>query len=104
MDGKLVRLRGYEKSDLDAVMRWINDEEVTELLGGEMVSAPVSSAAEERFIEGAAEPSPTRKIFVIESLAGSKYLGSIDLRAINWHSRNAGVGIVIGEKALWGKG
>ena len=30
MDGKLVRLRAYEKSDLDAVMKWVNDEEITD--------------------------------------------------------------------------
>ena len=40
MDGKLVRLRAYEKSDLDAVMKWINDEEVIDLLGGEMLIYP----------------------------------------------------------------
>ena len=32
MEGKLVRLRAYEKSDLDSIMKWINDEEVTDLL------------------------------------------------------------------------
>ena len=37
MEGKLVRLRAYEKSDLDAVMKWVNDEEVTDLLGGGML-------------------------------------------------------------------
>ena len=51
MDGKLVRLRACEKADLDAVMKWINDEEVTDLLGGEMLAYPVSSLVEEKFIE-----------------------------------------------------
>jgi hypothetical protein len=61
MDGKLVRLRAYEKSDLDAVMKWVNDEEVTDLLGGEMLAYPVSSLAEEKFIEAAAAPSDRRR-------------------------------------------
>ncbi len=55
MEGKLVRLRAYEKSDLDAVMKWVNDEEVTELLGDEMFAYPVSRAQEEKFIEHAVD-------------------------------------------------
>ena len=80
MEGKLVRLRAYEKSDLDAVMKWINDEEVTDFLGGEMLAYPVSSVAEEKFIEAAALPSDKQKTFVIETLAEPKYIG-----AINFH-------------------
>lgn len=29
MEGKLVRLRAYEREDLDNVMSWVNDPEVT---------------------------------------------------------------------------
>src|SRR5882672_9909700 len=36
MEGKLVRLRRYEPSDLDELMRFVNDEEFAiETLGGE---------------------------------------------------------------------
>ena len=34
MEGKLVRLRAFERSDLDSTMKWINDEEVTDFLAG----------------------------------------------------------------------
>ncbi len=104
MDGKLVRLRAYEKSDLDAVMKWINDEEVTELLGGEMLGYPVSSLSEEKFIEAAASPSDKQKTFVIETLAERRYVGAISFNVIDWRNRSAGVGIVIGDKSVWGKG
>jgi RimJ/RimL family protein N-acetyltransferase len=104
MDGKLVRLRAYEKSDLDAVMKWVNDEEVTDLLGGEMLAYPVSSLAEEKFIEAAAAPSDRQKNFAIETLAERRYIGAISFNAIDWQSRHASIGIVIGDKSLWGKG
>jgi RimJ/RimL family protein N-acetyltransferase len=104
MEGKLVRLRAYEKSDLDAVMKWVNDEEVTDMLGGEMLVYPVSSLAEEKFIEAAALPSNKQKTLVIETLAEPRYIGSISFNVIDWHSRHAGLGIVIGDKSLWGKG
>jgi RimJ/RimL family protein N-acetyltransferase len=104
MEGKLVRLRAYEKSDLDAVMKWVNDGEVTDMLGGEMLIYPVSSIAEERFIEANAIPSDKQKNFVIETLAERKYIGGISFNVIDWLNRSAAVGIVIGDKTLWGKG
>lgn len=104
MEGKLVRLRAYEKSDLDAVMKWVNDEEVTDWLGGEALLYPVSSLSEDRFIEAAAAQSDRQKNFVIESLADRRYVGGISFNIIDWRSRHAGVGIAIGDKSLWGKG
>ena len=104
MDGKLVRLRAYEKSDLDAVMKWVNDEEVTDLLGGEMLAYPVSSIAEAKFIEASASSSDKQKNFAIETLADSRYIGAISFNVIDWRNRCAGLGIVIGDKSLWGKG
>ncbi len=32
MEGKLVRLRGFEKSDLQPIMRHINDEELKRIM------------------------------------------------------------------------
>jgi RimJ/RimL family protein N-acetyltransferase len=104
MEGKLVRLRAYEKSDLDAVMKWVNDEEVTDMLGGEILAYPVSSIAEERFIEANASPSDKQKTFAIETLAERRYIGGISFNVIDWRNRSAAVGIVIGDKSLWGKG
>ncbi len=106
MEGKLVRLRGYERTDLDAVMKWINDEEVTQFLGGEILALPQSSIAEMKFIEASAGrvPSSADQSFVIETLADRKYLGGVAFHAINWHNRAAGVGIVIGDKSYWGRG
>jgi RimJ/RimL family protein N-acetyltransferase len=102
MDGKLVRLRAYERSDLDAVMKWINDEEVTAFLGP--LVYPLSSIAEEKYIEAAAISSETNKTFVIEALAEREYIGAISFHAINWLNRSAGLGIVIGDKSFWGRG
>jgi RimJ/RimL family protein N-acetyltransferase len=103
MEGKLVRLRGYERSDLDALMKWVNDEEVTDFLGPLLIY-PLSSIAEEQFIEGAANSSDTSRTFVIETLAERKYIGSIAFHVIDWINRSAGLGVVIGDKSCWGKG
>lgn len=104
MEGKLVRLRAYEKSDLEAVMKWINDEEVTSFLGGTLFRLPVSSVAEARYIEGNTDPASVNKVMVIETLANPRYIGATDLHAIDWYNRHAEIGIVIGDKSCWSKG
>lgn len=104
MEGKLIKLRPIERSDLDSIMSWVGDEEVTNFLGGEMLLGPLSRIAEEKFIERASESSVNSRLFVIETLADRRYLGSTDLHNINWVNRTAEVGIVIGDKSCWGKG
>ena len=105
MDGKLVRLRGYEMSDLDAVTKWINDEEVTQFLGSGMLSYPVSSIAERKFIEkfGLSE-SANEKTFAIETLADRRFIGALGLHGIDWINRHSALGIMIGDKQHWGRG
>jgi RimJ/RimL family protein N-acetyltransferase len=100
MQGKLVRLRAYEKSDADALFRWFSDEEVTRWLGPPNFP---SRAHQERFIESASASSDDAKYFAIETLDG-KLVGDCGLRFIDWKSRKAEFFITIGEKQSWGKG
>jgi len=102
MEGKLVRIRAYEKSDLDAVMAWVNDEEVIRNLAAPMLF-PLSRLAEENFVEANARGSGPEHTWAIETLAGD-YLGGIGLMTVDWINRSAQVGIVIGSKLHWGKG
>ncbi len=100
MQGKLTRLRGYEKSDADALFRWFSDEEVTRWLGPPNLP---SRAQQEKFIELAAASGDDAKYFAIETLDG-KLVGDCGLRNIDWKSRKAEFFITIGEKQLWDKG
>ncbi len=101
MQGKLVRLRGYEKSDADAMLRWASDEEVTRWLGPP--NLPASRAQQEKFIEMASASTDDAKFFAIETLDG-ELVGDCGLRFINWKSRKAEFFITIGEKQFWDKG
>ena len=100
MQGKLVRLRAYEKSDADALFRWFSDEDVTRWLGPPNFP---SRAHQERFIESASASGDDAKYFAIETLDG-KLIGDCGLRFIDWKSRKAEFFITIGEKPFWGKG
>jgi RimJ/RimL family protein N-acetyltransferase len=101
-EGEKVRLRALEKSDIDHAMKWINDTEVTRFVGSGMF--PVSRHAEERWIENALEGKPGEKLFVIEEKTDGTYLGGCSLFRIDDRSRNAELGIIIGNKDYWGKG
>jgi len=102
MEGKLVRLRPYQKTDIEDLMKWVNDEEVTRYLGSQM-TPPASRSGEEAFLEMAMTHSETHKVFAIETMA-REYAGGIDLRVIDQIDRRAEVGIVIGVKDFWGRG
>jgi RimJ/RimL family protein N-acetyltransferase len=103
MEGKLVRLRGYEKSDLEEVLKWWHDEEVTQFIGGAVF--PASTLEEGRFIENvAAGTDPANKVFAIETVTDRKYIGTIGLHNINWLCGHAELGMVIGDKEYWGRG
>jgi RimJ/RimL family protein N-acetyltransferase len=98
-----VRLRGYEKSDLDAVMKWWHDEEVTKFISAAVF--PAYSLQKKRFIENVASGRDSlNKEFAIETLADRKYIGTIGLHNIDWLSRHAKLAIVIGDKEYWDRG
>ena len=101
IEGKKVRIRAVEQTDLDEIMKWVNDPEVIDNL---LMRYPVSRYLEEKWLEKALDTSNIRdKAFSIETKDGV-YLGGIGLHKINWENRSAEVGIVIGKKEYWGKG
>ncbi|HHW26410.1 MAG TPA: GNAT family N-acetyltransferase [Firmicutes bacterium] len=100
--GEKTRLRPPEMTDLDNIMAWINDREVTRNLA--IGFWPLSRKAEEAWLAKTVEGSdPRNRVLVIEDLQGT-YLGSIGLHDIDMRSGVAEVGIVIGRKDYWGKG
>ncbi|MFH1336727.1 MAG: GNAT family protein [Candidatus Zixiibacteriota bacterium] len=101
IEGKKVRIRALEKTDMDEIMKWINDPEVMDNL---LMRYPVSRYLEEKWLEKAYDTGDMRnKAFALETKDGI-YLGGIGLHKINWENRHAEVGIVIGKKEYWGKG
>ncbi|HZK12571.1 MAG TPA: GNAT family protein [Atribacterota bacterium] len=101
LKGKLVNLRALERKDLEEIMKWVNDREVTKYLSAFLY--PVSWAEEEKFLERAMNHYDTEKNLVIETKE-IEYIGQISLHKIDWKNRNAELGIVIGDKEYWGKG
>jgi diamine N-acetyltransferase len=97
--GSEVRLRAIERDDIPAFLRWLNDPEVKHFL---LWHKPLSAAMEEQWFEAQLK-SRNSMVLGIETNAGV-HIGNIGLDDIDWKSRHAELGIVIGEKAYWGRG
>jgi RimJ/RimL family protein N-acetyltransferase len=97
-----VFLRAPERSDVPTFVRWLTDAETTSYL---TMRAPLSLPMEEEWFERTiASQGKDAYHFVICLLEDGTPIGTIGLFAIDLLNGKAGVGISIGEKALWGRG
>jgi RimJ/RimL family protein N-acetyltransferase len=104
--GDLVRLSAVDHTELGkAYSKWNNDSELTRFMDSRAVkmnSAKIIAASFEKEIE---EGSPVQHFFTIRTLQEDRLLGDVGLHVTNnWSSRDAFVGIGIGNRADWGKG
>lgn len=102
LTGEKVNLRAHEPKDLDSIMQWVNDREVTKWLLS--FAWPVSRKSQEEWLATAIQSAGSNdKVLVIETKDGV-YIGQVGLKQIDYVSGVAELGIVIGRKDYWGKG
>jgi RimJ/RimL family protein N-acetyltransferase len=100
--GERVYLRSPERSDIPTFVRWFNDSETISYLS---MRAPMSEAAEEQwFTEMTTHDGKDAYHFVMCRLEDDSPIGTIGLFRVDIVNGNAGIGIAIGEKSLWGRG
>jgi len=100
--GRDVLLRAPDRSDIPVFVRWFNDGETLSFVG---MREPMSEAMEERWFNSLLETQgKERFLFVICRLGDGLPIGNCGLFSIDYVNGNAGIGITIGEKALWGQG
>lgn len=100
LKGKRLILRPILKKDIPYLLRWINDEDVTQYLATYL---PMMEADQEKWLEALAKDKQTNLVFMIVTTDG-KPIGTMGLHHINWQNRVAITGALIGEKEYWGKG
>lgn len=101
--GKSIVLREYRWEDLDGIRGWVNDSEVTQFLSG-LFLYPHTLHQSESYLSMMIEHKSEARGFVIADKDTLEYIGQIDLIKVDWVSRKATLGIVIGRKELHGKG
>jgi diamine N-acetyltransferase len=100
--GERVYLRASERADIPMFVRWFNDGETLSYLS---MRAPMSEASEEAwFTEMMTREGKDAYHFVMCRLEDDQPIGTIGLFHIDLLNGNAGIGIGIGEKQMWGQG
>jgi RimJ/RimL family protein N-acetyltransferase len=102
--GKLVRLAGIDPEEVSkSFAQWNRDSEYMRLLDTDPPRLHSSKAIKD-WMEKELENAKDMSWFAIRALEDDRLLGDITLSVINWGSREAFVGIGIGERDSWGKG
>lgn len=99
--GKKVDLVAVSPRYLENYQRWINDPEVTDMLGVERF--PISKENEREWIDKQLQSGDSQKHFTILTKQG-RPIGNTGFNSIDYKNRFAVLGIMIGEKDLWDKG
>lgn len=100
LSGKKINLRPISKNDVGKLLRWINDQEVTQYLS---VYLPMHEIEEINWIENLSKRKSNDIVLGIETV-DAVLIGSVGLHGVDWKDRIGTLGISIGEKEYWGKG
>ncbi len=95
-----LSLRPIRLSDVDSIMEWINEPEVTRNFA--TMSKKITRDQELHFLETMIE-SENDRLFAIEDNSGN-YLGNAGIHRIYWPAKNGRLGVVVGNKSAQGKG
>lgn len=102
-EGKLVRLRAFDNSDLMHCLSYSNDYEIMRSASAAILY-PSTVDDEARTMGSSTSFTAGEYQFAIETLADHRFLGKCGFTKINWKNRVGELAILIGEKAMHGKG
>ncbi|PLX10567.1 MAG: GNAT family N-acetyltransferase [Marinilabiliales bacterium] len=101
--GEKIVLRSFRKEDLSIIYQWHNSEELRHDLI--VHPFPVTINVEDLWLNRVLNDTSNKNIyFAIEEKDNKQIVGYLSLTKINWVNRNCYFGIVIGDKAMQGRG
>ena len=100
LKGRNLHLRPLAKEDLPACVKWVNDPENRDYVNGYW---PMTLGEEEEWFGQLRKNKPNDFVLAIVLNAGT-FIGNIGIHKIDWRSRVATTGALIGEKEHWGNG
>ena len=104
IEGARVRLRRLERTDLPTFHRWANDRDVVAWARFSPDHMTSLAALEKSFEKELAGEETDRVTYIIEERTSGRAVGWCVVRTWDRKHVNAGLGIALGEKDLWGKG
>ena len=82
---------------------WLRDYEVIKSINRLDYVVPVSFANVKEYCEKVMS-SNTDIFFAVYYKTNNEFIGTLRVNSINWYTRVADIGILIGDKSYWGKG
>lgn len=111
LSGKRVSLYPFEDTELYSshYLKWMNDIENVKTIGRNDYLLPVSQDKLKEYVHGLDKyKTAFFGIYFIESGVSIKekmqFVGTFKIYDIDFQSRKASFGIMVGERGLWGKG
>lgn len=98
--GNPLGLRPIRTSDVDDIMAWINDPDVTRNFAN--MSAAITREQELAWLEHVIA-SDTDRLYAVVDESGA-YLGNAGIHKIYWPARNGRLGLVLGAPGARGRG
>jgi RimJ/RimL family protein N-acetyltransferase len=100
LTGEEIYLRPLERTDVDDLLPWVNDPEVTRTL---LIHRPINREAELQFLDRVTQSEQAVVLGVVVKATG-RLIGAAGLHQVDTQSRHGQFGIFIGEKAERGRG
>jgi RimJ/RimL family protein N-acetyltransferase len=96
--GSRVTLAPIKPEHLEHYIQWFADPQVTRFLARD---APPTPKEEEEWLESVGRSD---KDVIWGLFAQEEHIGSTGIHGINWRSRHAVTGTLIGDRSWWGRG
>ena len=105
LNGKICELREFSEDNLSdpRYFEWLRDLDVVTGIYRLEYLKPLSKAEIEAYAREQMK-SETKCYFAIYLKENNAFVGTVRLGHIDWRTGTADVGILIGDKANWGKG
>jgi ribosomal-protein-alanine N-acetyltransferase len=105
IEGTRLRLRSFELTDVDEILKHWNKMEIRNLVGV-ADRGPISHQDQEEWIRNTWKQRQEKKAFIcaIETKTDHNLIGGTSLFNINWTHRSTEVGIIIFNPENWGEG
>ncbi len=105
LEGRVSRLLPFTAAQRDdpAYLGWLNDHEVVKTLNLPDYLAPVPYAKAAAYCD-AMMASEHDLFLALHLRSDDRFVGTLKAGHIDWHAGTADIGILIGERAVWGQG
>jgi RimJ/RimL family protein N-acetyltransferase len=101
----MIVLKPFERSDFNTLISWIDSPESMIQWCGRTFSYPLDQSQLEKYLKGAEENPPPRKIFKAVDSENGEHAGNITLECIDRENKSAAITcVIIGNINYRGKG